>query len=423
MLLHANPHEPTTSLDISSRDFWAKSPVERDDTFRRLRLEAPVSWHRPIETSLPPEVHRQAGFWAVTTAEDITYVSQHHTQFSSASGTALHPYESNSVNGAIILDMDPPVHTAYRKVISSAFTPKAVRRLSAQIETRAEQIIDRVVGAGSIDFVEEVSAKLPMMTVADLVGIPEHQVEAFADAGNRIVLVQEQLAQSPDAEFAGLLAEAAGALAEIAFPLAEQRRKDPRDDIMSAIVHADVDGVRFDDDAILSTMILLSIAGNDTTKQTTTHTMIQLARDAEQKAWLLEDLEGRMTGAIEEFVRHASPVISFTRTATEDLELRGQRILAGDKVAMFYASGNRDEQVFEDPHRFDLSRGRSPHVGFGGGGVHYCLGNSVAKAQLRALFTQILTKLPDVTVGEPHRLTSDFINGYRHLPVVIGDGR
>ncbi|MTD55608.1 cytochrome P450 [Amycolatopsis pithecellobii] len=421
MLLHANHHEPTTAYDISSREFWSKTPEERDETFRRLRAEAPVSWHLPIESNLPPEVHGQAGFWAVTKAEDITYISQHHDLFSSAlASTALHPYQPHNDQLSIILDMDPPVHTAYRKVISSAFTPKAVAKLSAQIEARAQHIVDRVVGAGGIDFVTEVSAKLPMMTVADLMGIPEHQVEAFAAAGNQVALLQDSLAQNPEANFTDLFAEVIGALSEIGFALAEERRKNPKDDIMSAIVHADVDGVTFDQDAILSTMILLSVAGNDTTKQTTTHTVIQLARNPDQAAWLREDFDGRIAGAVEEFVRHASPVISFARTATQDLDLGGRRILAGDKVGMLYASGNRDESVFDNPHRFDLSRKRSPHVGFGGGGVHYCLGNSVAKAQLRALFRQILTKLPVMEVGEPERLTSDFINGYRHLPVVIG---
>lgn len=420
MPLHATQHEPTTAYDISSKEFWSRSPDERDDVFQRLRTEAPVSWHPPIEASLPPEVHGQAGFWAVTKAEDITFVSQNHELFSSALGSsALYPYGPDTGSRAVILDMDPPVHTAYRKVISSAFTPKAVARLSGQIEARAEQIVDRVIGAGSIDFVDDVAAKLPMMTVADLIGIPEHHVERFAEAGDRIVLLQDPLALPEGVDPNELLGEVMGTLGEIGLPLAEERRKNPEDDVMSAIVHADVDGVTFDEQAILSVMTLLSVAGNDTTKQTTTHTVIQLAQNPDQKAWLLDDFEGRIAGATEELIRHASPIISFARTATEDLELGGQQILAGDKVGIFYASGNRDESVFKNPRRFDLSRGRSPHVGFGGGGVHYCLGNNVAKAQLRALFKQILTKLPDIAVGEPERLNSDFINGYRHLPVVI----
>ena len=421
MHLYKNQHELTTDYDISSKEFWSKTPDERDETFRRLRIEAPVSWHLPVEASLTPEEHGQAGFWAVAKAEDITFVSQHHELFSSgAGGTALHPYQPDTGERSVILDMDPPTHTAYRKVISSAFTPKAVAKLSAQIEARAEQIVDRVVGAGSIDFVSEVSAKLPMMTVADLIGIPEDQVEAFAEAGDKVILLQDPLALPEGVDYNDLLGEVFGTLSEIGFALADARRKDPKDDIMSAIVQADGDGVTFGEWEILSTMVVLSVAGNDTTKQTTTHAVIELTKNPDQRAWLLEDFDGRITGAIEEFVRHASPVISFARTATEDLDFGGQRILAGDKVGIFYASGNRDESVFDDPRRFDLSRGRSPHVGFGGGGVHYCLGNNVAKAQLRALFKQILTKLPNIEVGEPDRLKSDFINGYRHLPVVIG---
>jgi cytochrome P450 len=419
--LHANQHELTTAYDISSRDFWAKTPEERDATFRRLRVEAPVSWHSPLEGSVPQDAHEQTGFWAVTRAEDITFVSQHHELFSSAlGGSTMQPVESGNDQRLVILDMDPPVHTAYRKVISAAFTPKAVARLSQQIESRAEQIIDRVVDGGSIDFVTEVAAKLPMMTVADLIGIPEHQVDAFAEAGDRLILLQDPRSVPAGVEYSDLLGEIFGTLSEIGFALADARRKDPKDDVMSAIVHADIDGVTFGEWEILSMMMLLSVAGNDTTKQTTTHAVIELAKNPDQKAWLLEDFDGRIVGSIEEFVRHASPVVSFARTATEDLDFGGQKILTGDKVGMFYASGNRDESVFADPNRFDLSRGRSPHVGFGGGGVHYCLGNMVAKAQLRALFKQILTKLPNIEVGEPVRVKSDFINGYVSLPVAIG---
>jgi cytochrome P450 len=419
--LHANQHELTTAYDISSRDFWAKTPEERDETFRRLRIEAPVSWHSPLEGSVPRDAHEQTGFWAVTRAEDITFVSQRHELFSSAlGGSTMQPVESGNDQRLVILDMDPPVHTAYRKVISAAFTPKAVARLSQQIESRAEQIIDRVAGGGNIDFVTEVASKLPMMTVADLIGIPEHQVDAFAEAGDRLILLQDPRSLPEGVEYSDLLGEIFSTLSEIGFALADARRTDPKDDVMSAIVHADIDGVTFGEWEILSMMMLLSVAGNDTTKQTTTHAVIELAKNPDQKAWLLDDFDGRIAGSIEEFVRHASPVVSFARTATEDLDFGGQRILTGDKVGMFYASGNRDESVFEDPNRFDLSRGRSPHVGFGGGGIHYCLGNTVAKAQLRALFKQILTKLPDIEVGEPVRVKSDFINGYVSLPVAIG---
>ncbi len=421
MKLFANPHEPTTDLDISSLRFWRQPFEQRDETFAQLRKDHPVSWHAPLEDRhLAPEEHGQTGFWAFTRAEDITYASQHHELFSSELGnTVLHPALAESTIPVSFLDMDPPRHATFRKVMSAGFTPKAVARLSDKIQERAAQIVDRVVGAGEIDFVSEVSARLPMMTVADLIGVPESHVEAFAEAGNDLVLIQDPYSELSGEELAAKRAGAFGTLAAVTAELAAARRSQPEDDIMTALVTAEVDGAKLEDQEIFMTMVLLSVAGNDTTKQTTTRTVMALAAHPDQKVWLLEDFEGRITASIEEFVRHASPVVQFARTAAQDVELHGQSILAGDKIGLFYCSGNRDETVFPDPGAFDLQRPRSPHVGFGGGGVHYCLGNGVAKAQLRALFKEILTKLPNIEVGEPDLLLSDFINGVKSLPVTI----
>lgn len=421
MLLHAKHHDVTVDLDISSLDFWSRPFETRDETFARLRAKAPVSWHPPIEDrEIPPEVHGQAGFWAVTRAEDITYVSQHHEIFSSELGTTmLHPGLPGRTEPASFLDMDPPKHAAYRKIMSATFTPKAVAKLAGKIEERATAIVARVIGAGTIDFVEEVSAKLPMLTIADLVGVPESHIETFAAAGNDLVLLNDPSTAAGEAR-SERANRAMGTIAAIALELAATRRAAPEDDIMTALVSAEVDGVRLNDMDIIMVMALLSVAGNDTTKQTTTRTVLQLARNPAQRDWLMEDYEGRITASVEEFVRHASPVIQFARTATQDVELGGQQILAGDRVGVFYCSGNRDERVHADAHRFDLTRPRTPNVGFGGGGIHYCLGNGVAKAQLRALFREILTKLPRMEVGEPDYLVSDFINGVKHLPVTIG---
>ncbi|HWI30546.1 MAG TPA: cytochrome P450 [Microbacterium sp.] len=421
MPLHSNIHDETTDLDISSYAFWAKTFDEREETFAALRAEHPVSWHRPLEeVAFTPEQHGQTGFWAVTRAEDITFVSQHHELFSSELGhTILRPGPPEAQLAMSFLELDPPRHTAFRKIMSAGFTPKAVARLSDKIEERAAQIVDRVVGAGPIDFVAEVSSRLPMMTVADLVGVPESLMETFATAGDDIVRIADPTALRPDENPIEVAQRSFGTIAAIGAELGAARRQTPQDDIMTALVSAEIDGEKLSDQDIMMVLVLLSVAGNDTTKQTTTRTVIQFDRHPDQRAWLMEDFDGRITGAIEEFVRHASPVIQFARTATQDVELGGQQILAGDKVGIFYCSGNRDERVFTDPAKFDLSRGRTPHVGFGGGGVHYCLGNGVAKAQLRALFQQILTKLPDIEVGEPEYLGSDFINGVNRLPVVI----
>jgi cytochrome P450 len=421
MIIHQNPHPVTTNMDISSEAFWLKPFEERDLTFEWLRRNAPVSWHLPLEDSeLPQEVHKQTGFWAVVRAEDITYVSQNHELFSSEIGaTSLRPASPNFYREPTFLNMDPPRHTAYRKVLSAAFTPKAVAKLSEKIQQRAEQIVDRVVGAGDIDFVAEVSSKLPMLTVADLVGVPENLVEAFAKAGDDIVSARSLGEIPAGMKFEDFARDRMMFLYGIGAELAALRRKSPADDIVTSLVEADFDGHKLTDGDIGSMMLLLSVAGNDTTKQTTSRTVIQLDRNPDQRDWLAEDFDARIVNSIEEFVRHASPVMQFARTAMVDTEIAGTPITAGDKVGMFYASGNYDESVFPDPHRFDLSRPRTPHVGFGGGGVHYCLGNGVAKAQLRALFGQILTKLPRIEIGEPEYLHSEFINGVVRLPARI----
>jgi cytochrome P450 len=414
-------HPFTTEMDISSQRFWSKTFKERDGTFEWLRKNAPVSWHPPYEDpAVPPEVHGEAGYWAVTLAKDIQVESQNYAMYSSA-GRAISyaPQHPDLAQSATFLEMDPPRHTKYRQAISAAFTPKGVGRINNKICERAAAIIDNVLGAGEFDFVTEVSAKLPMLTIADMVGVPDSLTEAFAHAGDCLVGAGDPEILPPGEnpiEFAG---KQIMILREIGVDLVNHRRTHPADDIATALANHEVDGKYLTDDDIAAMMMLLSVAGNDTTKQTTSHTMVSLDRNPDQRAWLIEDFDGRIAGAIEEFIRHASPVIEFGRMATDDTELGGQRIAKGDKVVMFYCSGNRDESVFEDPHRFDLTRPRMPHVGFGGGGVHFCLGNSVAKAQLRALYNEILTKLPNIEVGEPELLHNEFIHGIRRLPVRV----
>lgn len=415
-------HPFTTEKDISSKAFWDRPFAERDETFAWLRANAPVSWHPPYEDpALPAEVHGEKGFWAVTRAEEIRYVSQNHEIFSSAVGRVdLRPRHPALTMAPTFLEMDPPEHTRYRQIMSAAFTPKAVKRLTEQIEERAEAIIGAVVGAGDFDFVEQVATKLPMLTVADMVGVPESLTEEFARAGDNFIAA---LGGGPPEGVDPLayLAEQLGVLRRIGVDLVEHRRKHPADDIATALANARFDGRPLTVDEIESVMLLLSVAGNDTTKQTTSWTALSLDRNPVQRAWLAADFDGRIMASIEEFVRYASPVIEFVRTATRDTELAGQKITAGDKVAIFYCSGNRDESLYPDPHTFDLTRPRTPHVGFGGGGVHFCLGNGVAKAQLRALFRQILTKLPDLHItGEPELMRSEFINGITRLPAHTG---
>jgi cytochrome P450 len=419
---HANEHPLTTDKDITSEAFWRQRFAERDETFAWLRANAPVSWNLPIEVpDNPPEQHGEKGFWAVTKASDIEYVSQNYKLFSSeAGGITMNPRDPGRVQAPTFLEMDPPRHTKYRKIMSAAFTPKAVARINGKINERAAQIIERVAGAGEIDFVEEVSRKLPMLTIADMIGVPDGLSDTFALAGDQIVSAADPSTLPPGMTPLEFGMQAIGTLHQIGNDLVNYRRDHPADDIATALAQAELDGRKLTDADITAVFILLSVAGNDTTKQTTTHTVLQLDRNPDQRAWLTEDLDGRMPAAVEEFIRHATPVLEFARTVTEDLELGGQQMTKGDKAVVFYCSGNRDEERFQDPHRFDLSRPRHPHVGFGGGGVHYCLGNGIAKVQLRALFGEILTKLPKMEVGEPDLLFSNFIHGIQRLPVTIG---
>lgn len=309
--LFATDHPLTTDKDISSHDFWQQPFRQRDETFGWLRANAPVSWHKPLQRpDLPPEVHGEAGFWAVTRAEDIKRVSQDHEMFSSAiGGVMLHPRNPAVTVAPTFLVMDPPEQTRYRKIMSAAFTPRAVAKLVDKIDERAQQITRRVVGAGDIDFVSEVSAKLPMLTVADMVGVPESLVETFARAGDNFVGLRDPAIVPRGTAPIDFLIEQMAVLRGIGVDIVNHRREHPEDDIATALATAEFDGKRLTDADIGSVMLLLSVAGNDTTKQTTSWTALSLDRHRDQKAWLREDFDGRIMDAIEEFVRHASPVI------------------------------------------------------------------------------------------------------------------
>ena len=328
----------------------------------------------------------------------------------------LRPQHPNLDQPPTFLEMDPPRHTEYRRAISRAFTPRYVARMEEKIRQRAAEIVDRVVGMKDFDFVAEVSSQLPMLTIADMLGVPDELMEAFTLAGNNFNLVNSPDDLPPGTNPLEFTYAQIMTLREIGLDLVRQRRQDPREDVISSLATFTIDGEYLSDDDISSAMLLMSIAGNDTTKQTTSHTALALGRDPEQRAWLAADLAGRIDQAVEEFVRYACPVVEFGRMVTEDTELGGQRLQRGDKVMLFYCSGNRDEELFPDAHRFDVRRTTKGHVAFGGGGVHYCLGSSVAKSQLRAIFSQLITKLPNLELGEPHYLRNEFINGIRRLP-------
>lgn len=402
--------------DLSTREFWSQPFEVRDQTFAELRAGEGLSWHRPLP-SLFDTV--EPGFWAVTRRADIVYVSQHPELFTSARGVALDPMPAEVQKIAtFFLGMDPPEHTVYRRLISSAFTPRNVRQIEDQIHKNAVAIVDDLIGAGEIDFVSACSARLPMMTISEMLGVPPSEREAVAKAA-------EKLFSMSDDEYSSLEERAQNTMNEMmllvntGIELAKYRRNHPGDDLMTSIVEAEVDGHRLTDEEVGAFMLLLASAGNDTTKQTTSHAMLALVNNPEQRGWLMEDFDGRITWAIEEFVRWSTPVLQFARFATQDTEVAGQQISEGDKLGLFYCSANRDETVFDDPHTFDLRRSPNPHLGFGGGGPHFCLGNQLAKTELRNLFRELLTRLKRVELGEPDLLLSNFVHGIKRLPAHV----
>jgi len=412
-------HPVSTDIDISSLAFWSQPFEVREESFRRLRHDASVSWHVPFEVP-GYDTHGEQGFWAVSRAEDITAVSLDNDTFVSRFGVSIapSPIEIQQL-ASFFLAMDPPQHSVYRRLVGASFTPKAIARLTDKIVERARGIVARVRGAGDIDFVDDVAALLPMMTVCDLIGIPEEQQQAVRQAADAFVSDSDPVELPEGMDSVSYRLSQAFFLHQVGADLAAHRRKHPSTDLMTDLVQGEVDGKRLTDEEIGAFMVLMSVAGNDTTKQTTTRTVMSLDANPDQRAWLMEDFDERINGSIEEFVRHASPVMTFARTATRDTEIRGVRIAEGDKVGLLYCSGNRDESVFENPERFDLRRGRSPHVGFGGGGVHYCLGNGVAKTQLRAIFNELLNNTDRIEIGEPDFLVGNFINGVKHLPARV----
>ncbi len=403
---------------ISELSFWAATAEEREETFRKLRAEAPISWHPPIQGALIPP--QNDGVWVVTTHELITYVSKNPQLFCSGQGFQMEevPEDVNEAAGSF-LGMDAPKHGVIRKLVSAAFTPKQIQKMNDQIEAQASRIVDELLETTEGDFVEQVSKRLPMWTIYEMMGLEDedrrNQASHFADG--MVSWADEDVAAGR--EPGEVLNEALVGLLMMGMELAEERRANPREDLMTNLVNAEVDGRKLTDEEIGAFFVLLSVAGNDTTRNSISLTMRALQQFPEQRDLLLEDFDGRIAVAIEEFVRWASPVMTFRRTVTEDTELAGEQLRAGDWVAMIYSSGNRDETVFDDPHTLDLRRDPNPHVGFGGGGPHFCMGNFVAKKQLRAILHELLTRAPHLELGEPEYLVGNFVRAVKRLPYTL----
>lgn len=407
---------PFDDADLSSTAFWASTAEEHEKTFAELRARQPASWHRPVEHLMIEDPNDQ-GFWAVTSHPALVDATKRHEDFLSGEGIVMESLPQELLDTAQgFIAMDPPRHTKVRRLLSAAFTPKQIGRINDQIKANAKRVIDDLAPQGEADFVTECAALLPMHNICDMMGVPESvRLEVANEARYAGGWSDPEL--MGDQDVLPRLFQAMIYLREVSADIIAKQRDRPENDLMTNLVQAEVDGEKLSDDEIISFFGLLTIAGNDTTRQSSSHAMKALTDFPEKRAWLMEDSDGRIMSSVEEFVRWATPIMTFRRTAERDCELDGQLITEGDKVILFYPSAKWDTTVFKNPEKLDLLRNPNPHVSFGGG-IHHCLGNQLARQQLAALFGELLHRLPDIEVcGEPTYTLSTFFHGVNHLPV------
>jgi cholest-4-en-3-one 26-monooxygenase len=389
---------------------------EHHAMFARLRAEDPVYWHPN------PRAGAGEGFWNVVKHGDLVDVNRDTETFSSElGGTSIWDHDEEAgmtdTRGVMMLNMDPPKHTRYRLLVNKGFTPRMIGLLEQYLRNRSTVIVDHVIERGEADFVSDIASELPLQAIAEIMGVPQEDRRLMFEWSNKLI-------GADDPEYASEPGEAVTQLYLYVNNLATQRRTDPRDDIVTKLLNAEVDGDRLSELEFDMFMLLLTVAGNETTRNATAHGMYALLTHPEQLQALRDDMDGLMPTAVDEILRWGSPVLHFRRTATADAEIRGREIKSGDKVVMWHISANRDEEVFSDPFTFDITRSPNPHVAFGGGGPHYCLGANLARMELRLILTELLARLPDIELaGEPQYLVSNFIGGIKHLPVTWSPGR
>jgi cholest-4-en-3-one 26-monooxygenase len=394
-------------VDLSdSRSFVPGVPHE---WLAHLRRTDPVHWQD--EPGGP-------GFWAVTRYADCVTVNRDYERFSSAARGTMPfemPEEDIAQQGLMMLNMDPPLHTRYRRLVNKGFTPRMVRDLEESIHRCADAILDQVVERGSCDFVTDISAELPLQVIAELLGVPQDDRHRMFEWSNRMV-------GNEDPEYQTGAEEAMNAAMELYAYAAElfgQKRIDPHADLMSVLTSVEVEGEQLSELELELFFLLLTVAGNETTRNLMSGAMHAFFQHPDQWQRLHDD-RSLLPSAVDEMLRFVTPVINFRRTAVVDVVLSGTTIAAGDKVVFFHASANRDEDVFVDPDVFDIGRDPNPHIAFGGGGPHFCLGANLARMEIRVMFEHLLDRVPDIRLdGDVQRLQSQFINGVKHIPVAF----
>jgi cholest-4-en-3-one 26-monooxygenase len=407
----AEPNIPP-GFDLTDPDLYSRRVPMAE--FAELRRTAPVWWHpQPRGTG----GFDDEGYWAVTRHADVVAVSRDSDHYSSWENTAIIRHQDGATRDQIelqrfvLLNIDPPQHTQLRGIVSRGFTPRAINDLRSTLSERAGQIMRTALDSGSGDFVTDVAAELPLQAIAELIGIPQDDRRKVFDWSNDMVGYD-------DPEYTADPAAAAAELVGYAMAMAEDRRQSPRDDIVTKLVNAHVDGGQLSSDEFGFFVILLAVAGNETTRNAISHGMLAFLEHPDQ--WELFRAE-RPESAADEIVRWATPVTVFQRTALSDTTLGGQQVKAGQRVGLFYRSANFDEDVFDEPERFDIMRSPNPHLGFGGTGTHYCLGVNLAKLEMDLMFNAIADGMPDIKLaGPPQRLRSGWLNGMKSLPVSYG---
>ncbi|MFF0814715.1 cytochrome P450 [Rhodococcus sp. NPDC003318] len=404
----AQPNIPA-GFDFTDPDIYAhRLPVEELAEVRRTQ---PVFW---VEQPDGVGGFNDGGYWLVTRHEDIRDVSMRSDVFSTWQNTAIPrfqddiPREAIELQRFVLLNKDAPEHTKLRKLVSRGFTPRAINGLRDELTDRAEKIVKAAAAEGSGDFVTQISAELPLQAIAELIGVPQEDRGKLFDWSNQMTSYDD-----PDSDI-----DPAAASMEIlgyAYQLAEARKENPGDDIVTTLIEADVDGEALTAEEFGFFVIVLAVAGNETTRNATTHGMKAFMDNPEQ--WELFKKERPATAA-DEIIRWATPVAAFQRTALEDTEIGGVQIKKGQRVVMNYVSANFDEEVFDEPHRFDILRNPNPHLSFGGTGAHYCLGANLARMEIDLIFNAIADFVPDlVEVSSPRRLRSGWLNGLKEYQV------
>ena len=407
-------------IDLSAVEFWARPWEEREGAFQTLRRERPMP-HFP-EPEIPEEmsmlIPAGKGYYALTRYAHIVEASRHPEIYQSGRGATSIidlPDEMLDFFGSMI-NMDNPRHARLRRIVSQAFNPRMIKSIEDRIDFVANDIIDRVARLGGCDFVTEVSSRLPLEIICDMMGIAAADYDTVFGASNVILSSgdTEYIPEGTDPMLA--LMTAAQQLNMLMLDLAKYRKEHPTEDITSALVNTNVDGEALTDNEVASFFILLVVAGNETTRNAISHGLLAMTQHPDQRALWQGDPDTIAATGVDEVVRWGSPVIWMRRTVAGDTVLDGTELHDGDKVIMFYSSANRDEDVFEDPFTFDVRRDPNPHIGFGAAGPHFCLGAHLARQEIDVMFRRLFERLPDIEASsEPDRLLSPFINGIKHM--------